>query len=78
VPETVGHRELVWLVANLTGPPVNARRRETGRRAFRVYLLSCNGLRQSARWRRTLRFERDEQSFGPKLSESLIGFTVAG
>ena len=34
------------LVANLTGPPVNARRREIVSRAFGVYCLPGKGLRR--------------------------------
>jgi hypothetical protein len=53
-------RRACSLVANLTRPPANARPQEIGRRVFRVYRLSCNGLRQSVRWRKGLRFERDQ------------------
>lgn len=43
---------------------VYARPREIGRRTIRVYRFYCNGLRQSARWRKSLRFERRQPGCG--------------
>ena len=46
-----------WFSTEPTAPPLNARRRDLGCRAFCFRSHSCKGSRRSARWRRTLFIE---------------------
>ena len=70
---------------NLTDTPVNARRREIGCRAFRVFGLYPKGFRRSARSRKTLCFERAQLACesnhqgcfrSPKSRSKTLGFSV--